>query len=108
MVLGDPPLNFEFHGWENTFEDVFFVEMILLCESADPRDRLQEGRRNLASLKTLLDLRFGPRLLGLQLTEEVEELHADDHWARTLASERSLDVEAVGVDELQRRRTAAG
>lgn len=102
----DPPLNFEFHGWEDTIEDVFFVEMILLCESADPRDRLREGRRNLASLKTLLDLRFGPRFLGLMLTEEVGELHSDDHWARTLASERlanewSFDVEGVGVDELQ-------
>jgi hypothetical protein len=43
-----PPLNFEFHGWEDDVEDVVFVEMILLCESVDPRDRLAEGRRNLA------------------------------------------------------------
>ena len=80
--------------------------MILNCESADPRDRLREGRRNLASLKTLVDLRFGQRFLGLLLTEEAGELHADDHWARTLASERlanewSSNAEAVGVDDLR-------
>lgn len=103
----EPPLDFEFHGWEDEVSEVFFVEMILLCQSADPSDRLAEGRRNLASLKTLLDLRFGSRFLGLLLTEEVGELHADDHWSRTLASEQlanewSFDVEAVGVDELQR------
>jgi len=103
----DPPLNFEFHGWENTVENVFFVELILVCESAAPDARRAEGRRNLASLKTLLELKFGPRLLGLVLTEEVGELHADGHWSRNLASERlanewSFDVEAVGTDAIQR------
>lgn len=77
---------------------VRFVEMILVCEETDPNARIAEGRRNLASLKTMLELRFGPRLLGLLLAEEIGELHDDGHWARTIVSGRltnewSLDTQ---------------
>ena len=94
----DPPLNFQFDAWEDTIERVFFVEMILVCEETDPNARIAEGRRNLASLKTMLELRFGPRLLGLLLAEEIGELHDDGHWARTIVSGRltnewSLDTQ---------------
>jgi hypothetical protein len=103
----DPPLNYEFKGWEDRVDNVFFVELILVCDSQDPRARIAEGRRNLASLMTLLDLQFGPRLLGLQLAEEVGELHADGHWARTLASERlanewSFDVSGADHTALKK------
>lgn len=102
----DPPLDFEFHGWEDTVDDIFFVELIVLCDSEDAQARLTEGRRTLSSLMTLIDLHFGPRLLGIQLAEEVGELHHDGHWTRTLASERlanewSFDVRAEGVEELR-------
>jgi hypothetical protein len=101
----DPPLNFEFHGWENTVESVFFVEMILVCESVEPHARIAEGRRKLASLKTLLELQFGSRFLGLLLTEEIGALHADGFWTRSLASDRlanewSFDVRLVEVKAL--------
>jgi hypothetical protein len=37
---------------------------------------------------TMLELRFGPRLLGLLLAEEIGELHDDGHWARMIVSGR--------------------
>ena len=103
----DPPLNFEFNAWQEEVEDVFFVEMLLVCESVDQSERLAEGRRNLASLKTMLELRFGPRLLGLLLTEEVGELHDDGFWTRDLASESlanecSFATQTVDTDALRR------
>jgi hypothetical protein len=103
----DPPLNYEFHGWEETVEDVFYVEMILVCDASERASRLADGRRNLASLKTLLDLRFGPRLLGLVLTEEIGELHPDGYWTRSigsdsLANEWSFDVLGADVDVLRK------
>jgi hypothetical protein len=55
----DPPKNFEFHGWEETVKDLFYAEMIISCESQDPGTQLGEGRRNLASFKTMLELHFG-------------------------------------------------
>jgi hypothetical protein len=98
----DPDVNmqFQFAGWEDDIKDAFFVELIMLCSQRDPFERLREGRRNLASLTTMLELRFGPRLLGIVLAEEIGELHSDDHWSRSLATDRlaaesSYDVELI-------------
>jgi hypothetical protein len=102
----DSPLNFEFDAWQEQVEDVFFVEMLLVCKAVDQSERLAEGRRHLASLKTLLDLRFGSRLLGLLLTEEVGELHDDGYRTRDLASESlanewSFATQTVDADALR-------
>ncbi len=102
----DPPLNYEFQAWEETIEDVFYVEMILVCDSNERAARLVEGRRNLASLKTLLELQFGPRLLGLVLAEEIGELHPDGYWTRSigsdsLANEWSFDVQGSDLNVLR-------
>lgn len=107
MVQYEPRVNmhYQFAGWEGTVEEVFFVEFVLLTAAEEPRDRLAEGRRTLASLKTMLELRFGPRVLGLELTEELGELFDDGHFNRSLQSqelgaESQLDAIPITKEEL--------
>ncbi|MGD0455774.1 MAG: hypothetical protein ABSB69_19490 [Solirubrobacteraceae bacterium] len=79
--------DFEFAAWEETLEGLFFVEFILHTTQERPDRRLAEGRSTLASLKTLIELSFGPRVLGALVTEGLGEVFPDGHFNRSLASE---------------------
>lgn len=101
-VRYEPRINmhYEFKAWEESLADIFFVEFILETTSESPEERLVEGRRRLAPLLTQFDLRFGPRVLGLKLTEELGEIFGDGHFNRELVSaligaESQYDVAGV-------------
>jgi hypothetical protein len=107
----DPPGAFEFEGHEDEWHDVFYVEFLLHTTAESYIDRLAEGRRRLARLQTMLDLQFGPRLLGLQLAEELGRLFADGHVSREIASPRlghewQLDVAAIQPSEIEQWGTS--
>jgi hypothetical protein len=70
---------------------------------------MARGRRAIGPLKTVLDLKFGPRLLAMPITEEVGETFDDWHWNRyeqtallTVESQASLMrlESATVVDEV--------
>jgi hypothetical protein len=128
--LSCPDLNYAVAGWEETLSACSYVELLYLIDdptvwdlvpknAAKPdTDRtsgaferaLTQGRAGVASLKTLLDLHVGPRLLAMPLTEEVGEVFDDWHWTRRLdaglfsaetqASRRQLDTKDL-VAQLQ-------
>jgi hypothetical protein len=79
--------NYEFMAWEEAVEGLFFVEFILHTTEERADRRLTEGRSKLASLKTLIELSFGPRVLGALVTEGLGEVFPDGHFNRSLASE---------------------
>ncbi len=81
-------MQFNFQAWQESLDDVFYVEFILETTEEEPEDRLVEGARRLAPLLTLFDLRFGPRVLGLKLAEELGEVFDDGHFNRELVSEQ--------------------
>ena len=54
--------------------------------SLDPDAVLRAGRAAVAPLKTILDLTFGARMLGLPLLEEIGHVFDDWHWNRRLDS----------------------
>ncbi len=100
-----PNVYFEMGGWQDEVADAWHVEFILHSNETEPVARLAEGRRRLAPVKTMLDLHFGRRLLGVRLTEELGEFHVDGHWSRALmsdsvASETYLPVGAITQEEL--------
>jgi hypothetical protein len=103
----EPDINmtYEFQAWQDEIQDIFFVEFFLETESREPDAMLAEGRHKLSSMKTMLDPRFGPRLLGVALLEELGEIFPDGHFNRSLRSESvvaesQLDVRAVSPDDL--------
>lgn len=68
-----------------TLEAVSHVEILWHAEDVDVQDYeavVARARRAIGPLKTLLDLKFGPRLLAMPLTEEVGEIFSDGHWNR--------------------------
>lgn len=81
--LSSPHLSFD----EVTHEGGSYVEAILHTTATNPTDQIVEGRRHLASLITMIDLSFGPRILGIQLTEEIGELFEDGHFICSAQSE---------------------
>jgi hypothetical protein len=100
-----PNVYFEMGGWADEVADAWHVEFILHSNETEPGERLAEGRRRLAPVKAMLDLHFGQRLLGVLLTEELGQLHADGHWSRALtsdsvASETYLPVGTITREEL--------
>ena len=78
--------NFEFHAWQEQIEELFFVELVLHTTEERPDRRLAEGRSRLALLKTLIELAFGPRVLGALVTEGLGEVFPDGHFNRSLGS----------------------
>jgi len=80
--------NFEFEAWQEEVKEVFYVELILQTAEERADRRLAEGRRRLGYLKTLIELSFGPRILGAQLVEELGEVFDDGHFNRNLQSEQ--------------------
>jgi hypothetical protein len=96
--------NFEFHAWQEEVEELFFVELVLHTTEERPDRRLAEGRSRLASLKTLIELAFGPRVLGVLVAEGLGEVFPDGHFNRSLESDRvsneyQMDLAAVTPDE---------
>ena len=89
--LNCPNPNMGFAAWERNIKALTYVEIIRLVEestSESPDDMLNDGRAGVAPIKTILDLAFGPRLLGLPLLEEIGEVFEDGHWNRRLDSVR--------------------
>ncbi len=96
--------NFEFHAWQEEVEELFFVELVLHTTEERPDRRLAEGRSRLASLKTFIELAFGPRVLGALVTEGLGEVFPDGHFNRSLESDRvgneyQMGLAAVTPDE---------
>jgi hypothetical protein len=79
--------NFEFQAWEEEVDGLFFVELVLHTTAENADRRLAEGRSRLASLKTLIELSFGPRVLGALVTEELGEAFPDGHFNRSIHSD---------------------
>lgn len=90
--LSCPDLNMAIEGWEETVQAVSYVELLYVPDApqdagtAEPthEDLIARGRAGVASLKVLLDLAIGPRLLAMPLLEEAGETFADWHWNRRL------------------------
>lgn len=85
----------QFESWTDT-ASIAYVEF--LCRlpddtSSDPDVLLQVGRAFVISLKTMLDVKYGSRLLGLPWLEEIGEVFDDWYWIRRLGSP-SLSNEA--------------
>jgi hypothetical protein len=97
--------DFVFKAWENDVKDVFYVEFLLKTNADDPSAQIVEGRDRLAEVKTMFDIRFGPRILGVVLTEEAGEVFDDWHFNRRIGSDQighefQLDVIGVSADDL--------
>lgn len=69
--MPEPNMLYEMGGWQDEIQDAWYVEFVLINEEREPAARLAEGRSRLAPVKTMLDLHFGSRLLGVPLTEEL-------------------------------------
>lgn len=96
--------NFEFHAWQEEVEELFFVELVLHTAEERPDRRLAEGRSRLASLRTLIELAFGPRVLGALVSEGLGEAFPDGHFNRSLESDRvgneyQMGLAAVTLDQ---------
>ena len=87
--VGCPDRRLAFAAWEENLGGLLYVEILYrLPDGADAAaDSVRKaGRAAVAPLKTMLDLLFGPRLLGLPLLEEIGEIFDDWHWNRRLDS----------------------
>lgn len=84
--LGCPDMNVEICGEEDTVQALSYVEIIVHLDDIDPDSTyealLVRERQAIGPLKTMLDLKFGPRLLAMPITEEVGETFDDWHWNR--------------------------
>jgi hypothetical protein len=87
--VGCPDRRLTFAGWEENAGGLLYVEILYrLPEGADTdaESVRRTGRAAVAPIKTMLDLAFGPRLLGLPVLEEIGEVFDDWHWSRRLDS----------------------
>ncbi len=84
-----------------------YVEVLYVFNDIDAEgghsDRLAAARAAISTLLASLDLVFGPRLLGLRITEEIGEVFDDWHWNRrldgpTVALEAQAQLEYVDAD----------
>jgi hypothetical protein len=78
----------QFAPWMETVNASYVEFLCILPEGidADPGSLTRAGRSMVVSLKTMLDVRYGPRLLGVPWTEEIGEVFDDWHWNRRLDS----------------------
>jgi hypothetical protein len=98
--------NYQFKAWQEEVEGLFFVEFVLHTTTDKPDRRLEEGRGGLARIKTFVELKFGPRVLGALVTEGLGEVFPDGHFNQSLQSdavgnEWQMDLTAVTQDELK-------
>jgi hypothetical protein len=84
--LGSPDMSVEIQSEEDTVQALSYVEIIVHLDDVDPDSTYEEllarGRRAIGPLKTMLDLKFGPRLLAMPITEEIGETFDNWHWNR--------------------------
>ena len=99
--------NFEFKAWQEEVEGLFFVEFVLHTTADKPDRRLEEGRSGLARLKTLIELTFGPRVLGALVTEGLGEVFPDGHFNRSLQSDAVSNEWQVGLAAVTREEMEA-
>lgn len=92
---------------QDTTPPMNFVEILyVLHEDAAGKDhhsRLGAARSAVAPLLASIDLCFGPRLLGIRITEEIGEVFDDWHWNRrldgpTVALEAQAELRYVDGD----------
>ena len=106
--VGCPDLRLAFAGWEETLGGVFYLEIMYRLpddEDTSAESVLRTGRAAVAPIKTMLDLIFGARLLGIPLLEEVGEIFDDWHWNRrldslSLSTELQLRPEILNADDI--------
>ena len=87
LYLSCPDMNIQMGGWEETVKALSYVEIICHVEDVEIDDYealMVKGRQVVASLKTLLDLKLGPRLFAMPITEEIGETFEDWHWNRRI------------------------
>jgi hypothetical protein len=97
-------LAFTFAATQDEVANVSFVEFLLKTIATEPRAQLVEGRRQLAALKVMLELRFGARLLGILLTEETGTVFDDWHFNRQLTTDQvgaESQLTAAGIEDEQ-------
>ena len=92
-------------AWEKESPPLFFVEVIVDTDAPVPHEILQEGRRRIASITTLIDLSLGKRVLGALLAEEAGERFDDGHFSRQIGTESfcwepQLNVVGLSHDDL--------
>lgn len=84
-------------GHQETTPPMNHVEILyVLADEAAAlkhQERLATARAAIAPLLASLDLSFGPRLLGVRITEELGEVFDDWHWNRRLDG-RTVALEA--------------
>jgi hypothetical protein len=92
---------------QETTPPMNYVEVLYVFNEIDAEgghsDRLAAARAAISTLLASLDLVFGPRLLGLRITEEIGEVFDDWHWNRrldgpTVALEAQAQLEYVDAD----------
>lgn len=106
--IGCPDQRLAFSGWEEDVGGLFYVEILyVLPDSADrsAESVRRAGRTAVAPVKTMLDLAFGPRLLGIPLLEEIGEIFEDWHWNRrldsvSLSTELQLRPEVLNAEDV--------
>lgn len=93
---------------QETSPPMSYVEVVYVLDTlathGDHHDRLTFARAGVAPLLASLDLTFGPRLLGIRITEELGEVFDDWHWNRRLdgpsvALEAQAELRYVNADD---------
>jgi hypothetical protein len=98
----------EIRSQDETLRAISYVEIVWHLEGVDAADyeaSVARGRRAVAPLKALLDLKFGPRLLAMPLTEEIGEAFEDGHWNRRdqsglFTTESQASIRQIQVHEI--------
>lgn len=92
---------------QETTPPMNYVEVLYLLNETDAEgghsDRLAGARAAISTLLASLDLVFGPRLLGLRITEEIGEVFDDWHWNQrldgpTVALEAQAQLKYIDAD----------
>jgi hypothetical protein len=96
-----------FQGWERKTDELFYVECIVDTDATEPGSVLEEGRRTIASIMTMIDLTIGRRILGALLAEEAGERFDDGHFNRQVGTdvfcwEAQLDVKGLSHTQIGR------
>ena len=93
-------------AWEDETPSLFYIECFVHTEATSPHEIIQEGRRGLSSIATVIDLSLGKRVLGALLAEEAGEHFEDGHFNRQVGTEHfcwepQLEVVGLSHDDLQ-------
>lgn len=103
-----PVVQYDYKAWSETMKAVSYVEIIYIPDRIGDQSVSQllvRGREGVAPMKAILDLKFGPRLLAIPITEEVGETFSDWHWNRRIhtpgvSAESQANLKALNGAEL--------